>query len=255
MPHCSPTDTAHEQFRSPDYPVDLQQPRTPYIPETTVYFENPARRPRDGTAVWRSRAFCDRLTEILDHVTDTTTATEDALALLELEVVEVPTEFVTTDPETGETIATPDLYENEAELRIARFEKEGSLTATQVRDRLDDALPGESRTPTRLTRIEEVHAKPSRQGRTTTGSAGRAKYYTETDAENVDSLDLTPAVYQLRQLSRDGDRTRPLTPVLSDLDSMLPELMRGCPDLVSTVKFVGEERERTQFHATEVLES
>lgn len=255
LPPSRDADTAHEWFRSPDYPVDLQQPRTPYIPETTVYFENPARRPREGATLWRPREFRDRLTEILNHVTDNSSRSGDALSILELEVVEVPATFVTTDAETGELIVQPELYEKETELRIARFEKEGSLTATQVRDRLDDALPGESRTPTRLTRIEEVHAKPSRKGRTTTGSSGRAKYYTETDAEQVDSLDLTPAVYQLRQLSRDGDRTRPLTPVLSNLDSMLPELMRGCPDLVSTVKFVGEERERTQFHATEVLES
>lgn len=248
-------DTTHETFRSPDYPVDLHEPQTPYIPETTVYFKNPARRPREGAALWQSNEFRDRLDDVLAHVTETTPLTDDALSLLELEVVEVPTPFVTTDSATGATIVTPDLYKKQAELRIARFEREGSLTATQVRDRLAEALPGESRTPTRLTRIEEVHAKPARQGRTTTGSAGRAKYYTETDAEQVDSLDLTPAIHQLRELSRDGDRTRPLTPVLSDLDAMLPELMRGCPDLVSTVKFVGEERNRTQFHATEVLNS
>jgi hypothetical protein len=255
LPPSRDADTAHEQFRSPDYPVELQQPQTPYIPETTVYFENPARRPREGATVWRPDAFSDRLTEILDHVTDASPRSGDALSLLELEVCEVPAAFVTTDSETGEHVVTPDMYKNEAELRIARFQREGSLTATQVRDRLDDALPGESRTPTRLTRIEEIHAKPARQGRTTTGTAGRAKYYTDTDAEQVDSLDLTPAVYQLQQLARDGDRTRPLTPVLSDLESMLPELIRGCPDLVSSVKFVGEERERTQFHATEVLDS
>ena len=249
------TDTPHETFSGSDYPVDVQQPQTPYIPETTVYFENPARRPRDGASLWQPDEFSDRLTEILDHLDETTPVTPDDLTLLELETVEVPAHFVTSDPETGNIIVKPDLYEKNAKLRIACFQKEGSLTATNVRDRLEDALPGETRTPTRLTRIEEVHAKPSRQGRTTTGSAGRAKYYTETDAEQVDSLDLTPAVYQLQRLSDDSDRTRPLAPVLSELDSLLPDLLKHCPDLVATVKFVGEERERTQFHANEVLES
>jgi len=255
LPRGRETDTPHEQFQEPDYPVSLREPETPYIPKSTVYFDNPAKRPPEGTTVWQPREFRDRLDDLLHHVNETTHLSPDDLTLIELEVAEVPTHFVTTDPDTGEHVVTSDLYEKEGEIRIARFQKEGSLTATDVRDDLEDALPGEARTPTRLTRVEEVHAKPSRHGRSTTASAGRAQFYTETDAEQVDSLELTPAVYQLRRSSDSGDRFRPLGPVLSNLDDLLPSLTTHTSDLVETVKFVGEEREQTHFHANEVLDS
>jgi len=255
LPRGRETDTLHEQYQEPDYPVSLREPNTPYIPKSTVYFDNPAKRPPEGTTVWQPGEFHDRLADLLDHVDETTNLLTEDLTLIELEVVEVPAHFVTTDADTGEHVVKPDLYEKQGEMKIARFQKEGSLTATDVRDDLEDALPGEARTPTRLTRVEEVHAKPSRHGQTTTASAGRAQFYTETDAEQVDSLELTPAVYQLRRISDSGDRTRPLGPVLSNLDDLLPSLCKRAPDLVESVQFIGEERKQTHFHANEVLES
>ena len=255
LPRGRERDTEHDTFCDPDYPVSIREPQTPYIPESTVYFDNPAKRPPGNTSVWQPREFRARLSEVLDHVDETTPHSPDDLTLIDLETVEVPSHFVTTDAETGEYAVKPDLYEKQGEMRIARFEKEGSLTATEVRDDIEDALPGEARTPTRLTRVEEVNAKPSRHGRTTTNSAGRAQFYTETDADQVESLELTPAIYQLRRPGESSDRTRPLSPVISDLDDLLPSLLKNASDLVTTVKFVGEEREQTHFHANEVLDA
>lgn len=254
LPRSRDRDSVDDRFATPDYPVSLQQPRTPYIPETTVYFDNPAERPPDGKTAWRPEDFQTKFTDLLEHIDSETAADVDDLKLESLEIVEVPDHFVTTDADTGYLAVEPKLYERQGELRLARFEKVGSLTATEVRDRLDNALPGETRTPTRLSRVSVVNAKQSRHSRRTTGRAGQARYYTENDAEQVDDLSLTPAVYQLQETSRTGDRTRPLTPALSELDELLPGLMRGAPDLLTTVKFVGQERERTEFHAREVLD-
>lgn len=246
-------DTVDDRFAVPEFPVSLQRPQTPYIPETTVYFDNPAERPPEGKTAWRPEEFADQMGNLLEHIAEETAADVDDVKLETLEIVEVPDHFVTTDADTGYLAVDPKLYDRQGELRLARFEKVGSLTATDVRDRLGDALPGETRTPARLSRVSVVNAKPSHHSRETTGAAGQAKYYTEKDAEQVNDLNLTPAVYQLRETSRTGDRTRPLTPALSEVDELLPGLMRGAPDLLTTVKFVGEERERTIFHAREVV--
>lgn len=244
-------DRADDEFQPPDFPVELRRPITPYIPETTVYFDNPAERPPENEIAWSRQRFCDRLFDVVAQLQEEANNHDVTPTLSELDVVEIPDQYLTTDPETGEYAAKPDLYERKGEMRIARFGKEGTLTATDVREHLEDALPGESRTPVQLVRVEEVQAKPQRLGSTTQVTGGRAQYYTETDAENTGSLELTPAIYELRSRSTAGDRTRPLTPLFPQLDDALPNLL-GADELLETITFVGEQQEKTVFHAEEV---
>jgi len=246
-------DSEDGTFRPPEYPVPIRRPKGSYIPETTVYFDNPAERPPSNEQVWTLEDFEERMEELLAKIKEDSPVDPGELMLLELDVVEVPEQYLTTDPESGTMAVKPELYKREAVMRIGRFEKDGTLTASDVRDRLDDALPGESRTPTRLTEVKEVHAKESREGSTTQRSGGRAQYHTDSDAENNNDLSLTPAIYRLQHQSRSGDRSRPLNPVLSELDQFLPCLTSQASDLLNSLTFVGEERDRTVFHAREVL--
>lgn len=247
-------DAEHPEFRQPQTPVTVYTPTTAYIPETTVYFENPAERAPRNRKAWRVRSFFEELERVISEMSEAPGVSDDDLQLLGLEVVEVPVHLLTTDSETGATVVKPDLYDRQADLRLARFERVGGLQATAVREELAEALPGESRTPTRLTEVREVTAKPARHSRDTQGRAGTARYYTERDAEQVDDLSLTPATHRLRSEARPGDRSRPLSPILSELDSVLPELA-GTDDLLRRVTFRGKTVQREVFHAEEVLGS
>lgn len=244
-------DSADSDFRKPEYPVDLHHAAGVYVPETTVHFDNPAVRPPENSTAWRPREFTARITELLDDDL-TNNMTEDDITLTRFSVVEVPHQLVTTDAETGENIVKPALYSEEYEMAIARFQKHSSLSAARVRNDLSEALPGESRTPVRLTDLREVTAKPARHGRQTTGSPGRKRYYTDAEAEKTGDLSRTPAHYQSQYLNRESDRTRPLSPAVADLKQFLPEMVQGSDDLVRVVKFVGHEEERRSFVAEEV---
>lgn len=246
-------DSDHAEYRRPHYPVTVQVPSAAYIPATTIYFDNPAERPRGDTKAWGVTDAMDGLQAAVDAVAEEYPVAPGPLKLLGLEVVEVPTPYVTTNRDTGDPHVKSGLYERNADLRLARFDRDGSLSATDVRSELDDALPGESRSPIQLTEVRHVVAKQSRQGQQTQGEAGVARYYTESEAEHVDDLSLTPAIYRLQHLSRAGDRSRPLSPALDELDRLLPVLSKQGGDLLEQVTFAGEKQERTVFHAEEVL--
>ncbi len=246
-------DTTHETFERPSYPVAVQVPTTAYIPETTIYFDNPAERPRGDTKAWTVDEALDGLSDAVDAIVAEYPVEREALALLSVDIVEVPTHFVTTNADSGTPHVKPSLYDRQGEMRIAHFQRDGALSATAVREELSETLPGQSRSPIQLTAVEHVTAKPFRQGQQSQGSAGIARYYTERDAENVDDLSLTPAIYRLQHLARDGDRSRPLRPSLSNLEDLLPVMSRQADDLLRPVTFAGEELERSVFHAEEVL--
>lgn len=244
-------DEADTEYAQPSYPVDLHHATGVYVPETTVHFDNPARRPPEGEIAWRPADFVPKLKALLE---DAETLSEDHISLSRITVVEVPQHLITTDAETGDHVVKPELYSDEKQLTIARFQKNNSLTATHVRNELADALPGKSRTPTRLTDLEVVTAKPFRHGSQTTARSGRDLYYTETEAERTDDLSRTPAHYQSRYINRESERTRPLGPAVSELDEFLPELLNQTDDLVRVLKFIGHEEQRQSFVATEVRE-
>lgn len=246
-------DDTDSDYRKPEYPVDLHHSSGVYVPETTVHFGNPAVRPPEGSTVWRPKEFSARLTGMLEEDA-TNNMTEADISLTRFTVVEVPQPLVTTDSETGAFVVKPDAYSKEFEMSIARFQKHNSLSAAHVRNELSDALPGESRTPVRLTDLHEVTAKPARHGQHTTVSSGRKRYYTEAEAEKTGDLSRTPAHYQSQYIDRESERTRPLSPAVSDLEEFLPELVDEAEDLVRVVKFAGYEEERRSFVAEEVWE-
>ena len=244
-------DETDSEYRQPSCPVDLQHSTGVYVPETTIHFDNPARRPPDREVGWRPQAFIEELTTLLDADVAEGLTAED-ITLSRFTLVEVPQHLVTTDAQTGDHVVKPDLYTGEEQMTIARFRKHNSLSATHVRNELADALPGRSRTPARLTDLQVVTAKPARHGDYTTTSPGRTRYYTEAEAERTDTLERTPAHYQSRYINRQADRTRPLSPAVSDLNEFVPTLLRQTDDLVRVVKFVGHEQEHRSFVATEV---
>ena len=252
LPHQRSEDSAHRTFAQPEYPVTVRTPETPYIPETTVYFDNPVERAPDGDKMWRPSDFADAMGEVRDNLDDTAGVDPDNLTLTELDVVEVPDRFLTTDGVTGDIVVKPRLYKKQAEMTVARFGKEGTLSASSVRERLEGALPGESRTPVQLIELMEVQAKQQRHGAETQSTGGRAQYYTETDAEKAGDLSLTPAVYRLEATGQPNDNARPLRVAYSELSSFLPQLMRGGDEVVASVTFVGQTQERTVFQAEDV---
>lgn len=250
IPRATEQDESDSEYAQPQYPVNVQRPQGVYIPETTVHFDNPARRAPDGKSMWSPTRFIEKFQDVLD---DHDGLDVDAVLLSRLTVVEVPQHLVTTDSETGEPIVKPELYSDEKSMTLARFEKHASLSATHVRNEIAEALPGESRTPTRLTDLIEVTAKPSRHGTNTTAEAGRNRYYTDAEAEKTNELSRTPSHYQAEFVDRSSREHRPLGPAVSSLSDFTPELVSNADDLLRVVKFVGYEKESRSLVATEVL--
>lgn len=248
---CPPTragDVSHPTYSEPDYPVTAALPKTPYIPQSTVYFDNPASRPPTGEQVWRPQAFLDTFAEQVAAIRDERAADAVPIRIQSATLVEIPYTYLTTDQETGQPVAKPALYEDEAEFTIVEFSPDGSVSATQIRDEIE-GLAGESVSPTRLTRMVEATAKPTRRGRGTQQNPGRARYYTTSEAEKTGNLSRTPAVYAVD--STPG-QTRPLSPVAQSLSEFTPQLVNDA-DIVDAGKLTGENREETTFVAEDII--
>jgi len=250
LDRASREDYPYETYRPPDYPVEVRVPaEAPYIPETTVYFDNPAERPPKNAHVVSSGEFVDGLEEIATHLEEDTATDPQRLYLTGLCVVEVPPRYLTFDD--GEHAVKPALYEENAEMTLAYFQKDNSLSAHDVREELEEALPGETRTPLELIRLDEVTAKPSRLGRGTTQQAGRARYFTEREAEKSDDLDASPAIWKVNRLRRASDTARPLEAVIEEYERFLPALAET--ELLRELTFIGETRTVERFYAEQVL--
>jgi len=250
LDRTSGADQAYQDYRQPEYPVEVRKPsEAPYIPKTTVHFDNPAERPPKGADPKAPAEFIEGLEEIADHLENETITDPQRLYLTGLSVVEVPPRYLTSDD--GSHAVKPDLYEENAELTIAYFQKDNSLSAHNVREDLEEALPGETRTPLELIRIDEVTAKPSRLGRGTTRQAGRARYFTEREAEKSDRYEDIPSIWQVNRLQRPGDDTRSLERVLDEYERFLPALSET--DLIRKLTFVGRTRTVERFYAEQVL--
>lgn len=244
-------DTPYNGFKRPDYPVDVVRPdATPYIPKATIHFDNPAERPPEGTTAWKQRKCVRALESLLDELaTDHPAMDTDRFSIEGLCVVEMPPRFLTTD--NGEHVASPELFEEGGEMTLAYFQKDTSLSAHEVREDLEDALPGERRTPLRLTRVDQVTAKPTRASRDTTQQASRRRYYTEAEADKHNDLTATPAIYKASSMTTPGESVRPLTPVVQHPSKFLPSLMDT--DLLKSVTFSGVTESRERFYAQDVI--
>jgi len=249
LSRSSTDDSTHSTYNTPDYPVDMRVPtEDPYIPTQTVYFDNPAERPPDGATSWSPVDFVEKIEDLAAGFESETGLAPD-LYLSGLCVVELPSRYISFDQ--GQRAANPMLYEENAEMTLAYFAKDSSLTAHQVREDLGDALPGETRTPMQLTRLDEVHAKPSLIGRDTVGKAGRRRYYSEREAAKSGKESLTPAIWMTNRVGGPAESFRPLDAVISELDEFLPSFTDT--SLPQTVTFQGETEETERFYAEAII--
>jgi hypothetical protein len=239
--------TAYDEASMPVEPR-LPEPE-PYIPETTIYFDNPAERPPTNATAWASRECATALTDLCDHFESETNVDPDRLRLQGLCLAELPAQYLTTD--NGHPVASPTLYEENGSMTLTYFQPDFSLTAHAARDALNDALPGQTRSPLQLTRLDEVTAKPARAGRETTQHASRCQYYTTAEAEKYNDLSQTPAIWKLDRTTAPYESARPLDTILSDLDEFCPTIADA--DLLRHVTFTGETGTRERFYADDVL--
>jgi len=244
-------DRTHEEYHTPDYPVDVRIPQGAYIPESTVYFDNPAERPPRNATAWRPREFVESLSELLAEVDSSPYVDTDRLQFTDLCVAEIAPRYTTNDPDTGATVATPELYKDQADITLGYFRREGSLAATQVRDSLDTAMPGETRSPPQLIQVTEATAKPARSSRETQQPAGRHKYFTEGEAERIGQLEAIPANWMLDRVAPASSGHRSLNSVLSEIDQFFPQLSET--DLLEYIRLRGRTETSERFYANEVL--
>lgn len=241
------TYTAHDQATPP---VEARLPvPEPYIPETTIYFDNPAERPPTNATAWASRECATALTDLCDHFDTETNVDPDRFRLQGLCLAELPAQYLTTN--NGHPVASPTLYEEHGSMTLTYFQPDRSLAAHATRDALEQALPGQTRSPLQLTRLDEVTAKPARAGRETTQHASRCQYYTDAEAEQHNDLSRTPAVWKLDRTTASYESARPLDTILSDLDEFCPTIADA--DLLRHVTFTGETDTHERFYADDVL--
>jgi len=246
----STDDSHHPEYRTPDYPIDMCVPtEDPYIPTQTVYFDNPAERPPSSASAWRPTEFIDKIEEVIDFYENETNLPAENLYLTGLGIVEIPSRYLSFDQ--GQPVADPKLYEENAGMTLAYFQKDSSLTAHQVREDLGDALPGETRTPMQLTRLDEVTAKPSRIGRDTVGKAGRRRYYSDREATKSGNEEMTPAIWMVDRVDGAAEESRPLDSVITEIDQFLPALTDT--SLLQTVTFQGSIEETERFYAEAII--
>lgn len=248
---CPPTrnsDSSHPEYSAPEYPVNTAIPQTPYIPRSTVYFDNPASRPPAGSQVWKPKEFISALSAQLNAITDDRRQTELPTRVLSATFVEIPYVYLTTDQQTGQPVAKPDLFNNEAEFSLIEFAPDGGVSAAHIQDEID-GLAGESVSPRRLRQLVVATAKPTRHEQGTQHRPSRTRYYTETEADNTGELSRTPAVYAVDDVAGE---TRPLSPIIKNLDNCLPQLAQA-DDIVASATLAGETREKKTFIAEEII--
>lgn len=246
------SDKTHSELSIPNYPIDVRIPQGPYIPESTVHFDNPAERPPRNRKPWTPTEFGEAIENMLTELEEEGSADTDRLYMNGLVVVEIPPRFATQDEVTGQSVASADLYTDEGDMTLAYFSREGSLSASRVREDLDTAMPGQSRSPLQLVQIKEVTAKPSRSSRQTQGSAGRRRYYTESEADRTGKTEATPGIWKLNNIAAVGESYRPLNSALSSIDQFIPALSEM--DVIQSLSFRGQRETQERFYAEEVIQ-
>jgi hypothetical protein len=250
-PLTSETDSIDNTHSTPEYPVDIQVPHTPYIPETTIYFDNPASRPPANQKPWTRSEFLDKFKDQLSYISEQR-FDEVQPRVTSITTIEIPYAYLTTDTETGNPVAKPELYEDEAEIAITEFARDASIRATEIKSEINDSLPGQAQSPMRLTKLIEATAKKSRYTDGTQQNPGRARYYTTSEAEKSGELSRTPAVYAPD--TKVNTDARPLSPYMDKLEQFIPVFLRTCePDIINRAKLTGQEREKTTFHANDII--
>ncbi|MGB9985774.1 hypothetical protein [Salarchaeum japonicum] len=82
-------DDPYEDVHPPEYPVEVREPQSvPYVPETTVYFDNPAERAPGGEQTWNPREFVTAMSEVTTQLGESP-ADPDELRLTGLVIAEL----------------------------------------------------------------------------------------------------------------------------------------------------------------------
>jgi hypothetical protein len=246
MRRSTADDELYRDHSPPEYPVSARKPVGAYIPETTVYFDNPALIANERQKTWRFHEFREQFEAQLDAIPELGADVMDRIYLTDLRVVEIPPSYVSSNG--GHRSADPKLYQDEGEMTIGRFSKHTALSASELREELGDDLPGDTNKPLRLQRIEEVTAKPY-QG---TGTASKRRYYTEGQADQYGAAEKTPKVWLADDMGNDLDEAYPLAPALQKLEKFFPALTET--EFCRPVKFYGRTKTGTSFVANEMTE-
>lgn len=236
-------DSVFMDYKPPEYPLPIRKPEGAYIPNRTVYFENPAEIADNNRKTWPYHEFVDSFREQLQDVDELGPNPEDRIYITHLRIVEIPSAYVTTDG--GHPAASERLYQNEAEMTIGYFSKFTELQAQDVKEELGDALPDETEKPLRLNRIDEVTAKPYDGGAT----QSKRRYYTAGQANSSESYDRTPKIWASERFVRDRE-TRPLDVAVGNIDRFFPALSDS--QFLKRFKFFGSEKSSSFFVADEV---
>lgn len=227
-------DSTDPELRPPAYPAPVKYPaeREPYIPETTVWIENPAIVNNQGDKIWEHRKFAEQMANEREKVRSKGFETEDRFYLTGAKFVEVPDKSYLEEDSKGRMRPTKDLYEDHGEMSIAHFEKRPTIGAKDVLEKLreEGALSGQVRQPLRLTRHDQVYAKEYNNAGTT------RRYFSGSQADNdpsVEGVDVRPHIFKHEGEITEKDRDRSDV-VVNKLQTSLDRLENHFPHLAAS---------------------
>ncbi len=248
MRRSTSEDRLYNTYCPPEYPVPVREPVGAYIPDTTVYFDNPALVADERRKTWKYHKFTEKFEEQLAEIDELGPNAMDKLYLTGLRLVELPATYISS--ESGHRVADESLYQDEAEMTIGRFEKYTELSAAAIREELGDALPGDTEKPLRLTQIQEVTAKPY-QG---AGTGSKRRYYTGGQADSYGSAEKAPRVWSIDESSTADEINEqlPLRTALDKAELFFPALSET--EFFRSVKFYGHTETGTAFVADDMAD-
>lgn len=251
-------DDTDTELRPPQYPVEVKYPTgsEPYIPETTVWLENPAVVDNRGDKVWDNQKFA---TKLLDEIKKIETKDPDAPSRFYLtgaKFVEILDKSYLVEDRDGRMRPTQEFFEDHGEMSIAHFSKRPSITDEEVRQKLEDegALSGQVKQPLQLTRYDRVWAKPHNRSQST------RRFWTPGQAKNnpgVEVANVRPRAYKLPENITEKDDDDGGWSV-SDLNVGLDESQTAFPVLSASelwlkVTFIGNYESADRFKEEEVI--
>lgn len=250
-------DKTDTELRPPQYPVEVKYPTgsEPYIPETTVWVENPAIVDNRGDKVWDNQNFA---TKLVDQIKKIETKDPDAPSrffLTGAKFVEILDKGYLKEDSDDRMRPTQEFYEDHGEMSIAHFNKRPSITDDEVRWKLEEegALSGQVKQPLQLTRINRVWAKPHSRSQST------RRFWTPGQAKNnpgVEVANVRPWAYKLpenitEQDEQGGWNVKRLNQALDEVESFFPVF--SASDLWLQVTFIGNYESNDRFREEDVV--
>lgn len=251
-------DRTDKDLRPPEFPAPVKHPvgTAPYIPQTTVWLENPALVDNRGDKVWDHDEFSEKMDEEIERIRNKGHGARDRFYLTRARFVEVLDKSYLKEGEDGRLRPSPEFYEDHGEMSIAYFDKRPTITNDEVREKLkrEGVISGQIKQPLRLTKYKRVRAKEHNP------SVSTRRYFTGGQAENlpgVEASDVRPRVYKHPDEITDHDDSRHDVVVqrlqvgLDEIGSHFPTL--AASDLWVNVTFIGEYNTTDEFVEDDVV--